>query len=173
MHVESASDGLTEIADAARAAKQLRAYENLGPIVSMWGAVWLAGFGTQQAAPAFAPLAWLVGWIVGVGWSATRPRRPGEARAFASWCVVIAFVALFLWAIQATLPVAALTSGLALATAYALFGIWIGRRFFVLSALVLMPTCVGWWLTPEWMFGLLALGGGAGLLIGGRWLARP
>lgn len=173
MNISSPSDSLTEIADASRLAKQLRAYENLGPIVTVWGAVWMVGFGTQQAAPAAAPLVWIVGWIVGVGWSASRPRKPGEARAFASWCVAIALVALLLLATQASPQVAALTCGLVLAAAYALLGIWIGRRFLLLSALVLVSTCVGWWLTPQWQYGLLAMGGGAGLMIAGRWLARP
>lgn len=173
MDLHSAADSLSEISSARRKAGQLRAYEHLGPIISLWGAIWFAGFGAQQLAPSFAPYVWLVGWVGGIGWSATRPERLGDRRAMLSWCITVAFLALLLLAIQATPAVIALVSGLALAAAYALFAVWIGNRFAVLSALVLLPTCAGWWLLHEWLFGLLALGGGAGLLIGGRWLARP
>lgn len=173
MDFHSAADSLSEISSAQRTAGQLRAYEHLGPIVSLWGAIWLAGFGAQQLAPSFAPYVWLAGWVGGIGWSATRSGKAGDRRALLSWCVAVAFLALLLFAIQATPMVIALVSGLALAAAYALLAVWIGNRFAVLSALVLLPTCAGWWLVPDWFFGLLALGGGAGLLIGGRWLARP
>lgn len=168
-----ASESLISIDNARNRAKELRGYRDLGSIVSLWGAVWLAGFGTQQFAPSIAPAVWLSGWLVALGWTFTRPRKAGQDQALASWCVAIAFVILLLTVIEADTATAAMICALALAAGYALLGIWIGKRFLALSSLVLAFACGGWWLAPGWLFGLLALGGGAGLMIGGSWLRRP
>jgi hypothetical protein len=62
---------------------------------------------------------------------------------------------------------------LSLSAAYAILGIWSGKRFFLLGAVVLMSASVGWWVVPQWLFLALALGGGVALFVGGIWLRRP
>lgn len=168
-----ARDSLRTIATAQRQAFELRHYRGAGSIVVAWGLVWLIGFGTLQFAPALAHWAWPLGWILALAWTATRPRREGDGRTLASWLVALGFVTLLLLVIEADMRTAAMVFGLVLAASYLAIGIWAGRRFGILGALVLAAGATGWWLMPDWLFASLALGGGGALVLGGLWLQRP
>lgn len=173
MDNRQAQDSLHSIAAAQRQAFELRNYREVGSLVVAWGLVWLAGFATLQFLPALAAWVWPLGWAMALGWTATRPRRQGDGRTLVTWLVALGFVALLLLVVRADMPTAAMVFGLVLAASYLAMGIWAGRRFAMLGALVLVAAGFGWWLAPQWLYAALALGGGGALILGGLWLQRP
>ncbi len=173
MDDQKARESLDWIKVARRQTSELRNYRESGSIVTAWGFVWLTGFGGQQFIPAIAHWLWLIGWALALIWTATRPRRAYDNHALATWIVAVGFVLLLLLVIRADTRTAAMVFGMVLAASYAVIGIWAGRRFAFLAAIVLIISCLGWWLFPQWLFGLLAIGGGGALIVGGIWLRRP
>ena len=173
MDHHQARDSLRTIDTVRRQTFELRQYRHVGSIVVAWGLVWLAGFGALQFIPAVAGWVWPLGWVMALGWTATRPRREGDSRTLASWLVALGLIALLLLVVRADMPTAAMVFGLVLVASYLVMGIWAGRRFALLGALVLAAAAYGWWLVPEWFYAALAMGGGAALILGGLWLQRP
>lgn len=173
MDKKQALQSLNDVAIARQKTSELRNYRGMGSIISAWGVVWLLGFGAQSILPAAAPYVWIVGWLGALVWTFTRPAKPGDFRALATWMVAILCICLILVVTKANQTTAAMIFGLALSTAYAILGIWSGKRFFVLAALAMISVCVGWWLVPQWLYLALALGGGVALILGGVWIRRP
>jgi hypothetical protein len=168
-----ARDSLDTISAAQRKAGELRNYRDAGSVVSAWGIVWFFGFNAQQFFAEAAPLVWVAGWVGAIGWTVTRPSRPFDMKANATSAVALVFVLLLLLAIQADMRTASMVFGLVVAASYAVLGIWTGMRFLFLGVIVLAAACASWWLMPQWLYLVLAVGGGVPLLIGGFWLRRP
>lgn len=173
MDRREAEEGLTAIAAARRQAGELRAYRQTGSIFIAWGLVWLAGFAALQFFPEAAMVIWSLGWFGALAWTITRPRHAEDINASASWLVAVALVGLILVVTGADMRAAGMVSGLVLAAAATLLGIWVGRRYLVLSVMVLLAASIGWWFWPEQLYLMLALGGGGSLAAGGLWLRRP
>lgn len=173
MDTQRARESLRMIATVRRQTVELRNYRAAGSIVVVWGLVWLAGFGAQQFLPALAVWVWLVGWILALTWTATRPRHDGDWRSLATWLVALGSVGLLLMVVGADLRTAAMVFALVLAASYLVLGIWAGHRFALLGMLALITSCIGWWVAPAALFIALALGGGGALILGGLWLQRP
>ena len=102
----------------------------------------------------------------------TRPRRPHDGKALATWLTLIGYVGLLLVILGPDEETLSLILALVLSASYAVMGVWIGKRFFVLAAVVFIAICLGWWWTPDWLYMALAIGGGGALIVGGIWLAR-
>lgn len=173
MDKEQALESLNDVARVRQRTSELRNYRGMGSIVSAWGVVWLLGFGAQATFPAAAPYVWATGWLGAFTWILTRPPKPEDFRTLATWGVSVLFIVLVLVVAKANQTAAAMIFGLALSAAYAILGIWLGKRFFLLAAFVLVSAGLGWWLVPQWLFHALALGGGGALFLGGLWLRRP
>jgi hypothetical protein len=173
MDKQQARDSLDVIFTARRRAGELRNYRDSGSIILVWGIAWLLGFGAQQFFVNAAPVIWIMAWVGALGWTITRPRNSNDGRTMATWLVALAFIFLLLAVTNADERLAGMIFGLVLAASYAALGIWAGKRFLALAAVVLVTACVSWWLYPQWLFGFLALGGGGGLIVGGAWLRRP
>jgi hypothetical protein len=173
MDKEHALEILNDVAIARQKTSELRNYRGMGSIISAWGVVWLLGFGAQSNFPAAAPYVWIVGWLGALVWTFTRPPKPEDLRALTTWVVAVLCICLILVVTKANQTTAAMIFGLALSAAYAILGVWSGKRFLVLAALVLSSACVGWWLVPQWLYLALALGGGVALILGGVWIRRP
>lgn len=173
MDHQQAQESLASITSARRKAIELRNYRQAGSTVTAWGLVWLSGYSAQQFVPYAAPWIWLIGWVVALIWTLTRPRTTYDVQVLATWGVALAFMGLLMFAIQADARITAMLFGLVLAASYAVLGIWAGKRFASLGALALFTSCIGWWLVPQWLFIVLALGGGGALIAGGLWLRRP
>lgn len=173
MDTHDALQSLNSVSDARRAAHRLRHYGDASSILIAWGLAWLFGFGAQQMIPDLAHIVWTVAWIGALGWSVTRPRKAYDGRAMASWTVAILFIAITIVVTGADLRLAAMLFALALAASYAAIGIWTGIRFLLLGCAVLLAACAGWWLFPQALFAILAIGGGGALIFGGLWLRRP
>ena len=173
MDKEHALEILNDVAKARQKTSELRNYRGMGSIISAWGVVWLLGFGAQSIFPAAAPHVWIVGWLGALVWTFTRPPKPEDFRALATWVVAVLCICLILVVTKANQTTAAMIFGLALSAAYAILGVWSGKRFLVLAVLALSSACVGWWLVPQWLYLALALGGGVALILGGVWIRRP
>ncbi len=173
MDKKQALEILNDVATARQRTSELRNYRGMGSIISAWGVVWLLGFGAQSIFPVAAPFIWIAGWLGALVWTFTRPPKPEDFRALSTWVVAILCVGLVLVVTKANQTTAAMIFGLALSAAYAILGIWSGKRFLLLAALVLISVCVGWWLVPQWLYLALALGGGGALILGGVWIRRP
>ncbi|GAA5045492.1 hypothetical protein GCM10023208_00030 [Erythrobacter westpacificensis] len=173
MDQEIARAGLDEVSAARRKSAELRGYREIGSIVSAWGAVWLSGFAAQQFLSERAELVWAFGWLFALGWTFTRPKRASDNRSFASWLIAVSFVVFLLAIIRPDVRTASMVCAIVLTASYALLGVWLGRRFLVLAAVVLIFACIGWWLLPGWLSLCLAFGGGASLIVGGFWIRRP
>lgn len=172
MDNEQAIESLSDVARVRQKTSELRNYRGMGSIISAWGVVWLLGFGAQATFPAAAPFVWIVGWLGALVWTFTRPPKREDFRPLATWVVAVLCVCLVLVVTKATHTTAALIFGLALSATYAILGIWSGKRFLLLAAVVLSSVCIGWWL-PHWLYLALALGGGVALIVGGVWVRRP
>jgi hypothetical protein len=173
MDEEQAFQGLNDVAKARQKTAELRSYRGMGSIVSAWGIVWLVGFGAQATFPSIAPLVWAAGWLGALAWTFTRQPKPHDLRALATLSVVVGTIILILMVTRADPTTAAMIFGLALSAAYAILGIWLGKRFLLLATLVLVSACLGWWFVPQFLFLALALGGGGALILGGVWLRQP
>lgn len=173
MDQSQARDSLEAISIAQRKTLKLRNYRDGGSVVAAWGIVWFLGYSAQQFLPQASAYVWLAGWVGALGWTLSRPKTAYDIRALATWGIAVSFVFLLLIALRADERIAALTFGLVLAASYAALGVWSGKRFLILGLIVLASTCFGWWLAPDWLFAALAVGGGAGMVVGGMWLHRP
>jgi hypothetical protein len=170
---KEARGALAQVMQARRRAFELRNYRLGSSVVSIWGVAWLVGFASSQFAPQASAWVWLACWMGALAWMVTRPRSPHDLPALATWAVGIAFVFLLLLMIRADLRTAGVISTLVIAASYSVLGIWAGRRFAVLGAIVTLSACIGWWLVPQFLFLLLGIGGGGALLLGGLWLRQP
>ena len=148
-------------------------YRAYGSVVSAWGAAWLFGFAAQQFFPALAGWVWILGWIGALGWTVTRPRRRHDGKALATWFILIGYIALLLAILGPDERTISLIFALVLSASYAVMGVWVGKRFFLLAGLVVAAICFGWLWMPNWLFAALALGGGGATIVCGIWLARP
>jgi hypothetical protein len=173
MDKQRALESLNDVAMARQKTSELRNYRGMGSIVSAWGVVWLLGFGAEGILPSASAWVWGVGWLGALAWTFTRPTKPHDFRALATWCVVTICLILISVVTRADQNTAAMIFASALAASYAILGIWLGNRFLALAAIVLGTASCGWWLLPHFLSLIFALGGGGALILGGIWLRRP
>lgn len=173
MDHRQAADAIKNIETAQRRTATLRHYRDYSSVVVAWGIAWLIGFTAQQCVQGSAWLAWIAVWLGALVWTLTRPARQSDYKAFATWAISNACIILLLILIEADFRTVAAIFAVALAGAYGVMGIWVGRRFLALGVLVFASLLIGWWVFPGALFISLALGGGAGLVIGGLWLRQP
>lgn len=173
MDQRQAADAIKNIETTQQRTQTLRHYRDYGSVIMAWGVAWLVGFMTQQFAPDAAWLAWGAAWIGALGWTLTRPAGKSDQKALATWIICNACISLLLVLIEADFRTIAAVFAIGLTAAYAVMGVWAGRRFLALAALVLVSLLIGWWVVPDALFFALALGGGAGLVLGGLWLRQP
>ena len=173
MNETEAKDALDAIQHARQQTSKLMGYQVSGSVVAAWGIAWVIGFSAMQFIPQSAPWIWGLCWIAALGWTATRPRAPNDTRVLATWAMAVCYVGLITAMVEADVREASVIIAIAVASGYAITGLWAGLRFAFLGGLVTVSTAVGWWFRPELLFLSLGLGGGTALLLGGLWLKRP
>ncbi len=164
------------------------AYQEVGPILILWGVIWVACFLTAHYRPGWTGWAWTVGDVVGIlgtiylGW--VRPLRGpvrSEAareegrRLFAFWVAVLAYGVLTLIVLAPWRHEQFLTFVVTfIMFAYVVMGLWLRFRFMVVLGLVVTAAAVvGYFLSPRGWGTLnlwLAATGGAALLGSGLYL---
>ena len=170
---EQAAAALREIEQTRQRSLELVIYRHGGPILVIWGLIWIVGFAVNAMWPSYAAVVWAVLTLIGAvaSWLISRGGNPGQnLRYVASWAV---FLLLFygagpILAPQTTSQRAALAA-LLVAAAYALTGIWWLQRYLWLGLALFAVTLFGFFFAP-WFELWMAVMGGGGLILGGLWL---
>ena len=186
---DQAQELLQAADDAGRNMRTRRAYGPVGPILMLWGVVWIVCFSIARFAPAASGWVWLVGDALGLvgsiylGW--TRERAEGERSAASKRLGRRLAAFWFLLFIYGDIWIALLTAGRGaniscfvvtlVMFAYVVMGLWLERYFFLwLGLLVTALAGVGYGLALAELVDLdlwLGLTGGAALFASGAYLA--
>lgn len=160
-------------------------YDGAGPIVVVWGLVWLLANSLAYFKPEAANMAWLVGIVFGAGfsalfgWLSSRKATPGSSLPKAL-LAGLAIAGVLLIALNGFGMVAGVSSqeqanaviSMAVAFAYILMGFSRGGRMTILGVAVGAATLAGWIWLRDWFELWMGVVGGGGLILGGLWLWR-
>jgi hypothetical protein len=182
---QEAQRALRDIETAQDRSNAYSFYSVAGPIVAIWGVVWLVANVTSYFAPQWSTPIWLVGIASGTIASAAgglRAQRKGGkfvstlkaalmglsvAVALAAGLTALAYVGGFSSRQQVNAVVSIIV-----AVSYIVMGVERGARMTILGLIVGATTVGGWlWLRPSFELWMGLIGGGA-LIIGGLWLRR-
>lgn len=176
-----AEAALSDIERTAGRSQTMRGYRIAGPILILWGVIWLVGYGAMGVLPQ-AQWGWL--WLVldGIGVPgsillAVRGRQVSGARGLDAWRP-------FLWALAigalvgATYAVLRPTDvnaflaypGIVTGFAYVVFGLMRMPRKAAIGVAMFAATLVGFFLFPGILTWWMAAVGGIGLILGGLWM---
>jgi hypothetical protein len=190
LSAEDASGALAAIDAADRRVRQVYWYREASPFLIVWGLVWLVANAVTDLWPRWAGLAWLVGVVGGVGFSAVLTylqisRRaaahdqPPADRARSGRRVLLLglTVAAFFPAMFAVLgPISAQQRNafisLFWAFAYMAAGSWVGLRLFITGAVTAAAILVGYLFFREHFYLWMAVFGGGSLLLAGIWFRK-
>lgn len=164
------------------------------PLLILWGCIWAIGYGGSEFSPAAAPQIWLVLGIVGglaswgLGWRYRSPTRgPNDRRIGLFWLILFVFAAIWMWLLGLSqLPhggegspggiAAARKFGAYWATipmfAYMVGGLWLGRFFIWLGAIVTGLTLLGYFFLGTHFSIWMAVTGGGALVLSGIFIRR-
>ena len=174
-----AAKALRLIDDAGRRSRTLRGYQRFSPHLTLWGALYAAGYAYGYVRPADAGVIWLGLVPLGLCGDALLVMRDRQGRS-TQWRVCLGLVVAVIAFVVATLAVMAPVNPRAVAAfvplvvglAYIVAGALIGWRLAVTGVALAAMTLVGFFALPSlFMLWMAAVGGGA-LLLGGFWLAR-
>ena len=150
-----------------------------GPILIMWGLIWLVGYSSSQFFPENSGLIWAplslgggaASWIIGM--RERRIKGVGSWRIGVFWLVLFGYAAL--WAILLH-PFNSAHTGAYLGTvpmfAYVVGGLWVGRFFVWLGLSVTVILVLGVFAWPAWAQLWSGIAGGGSLLAAGIYIRR-
>lgn len=176
-----AASALTDIEQTTGRSRVLKGYQIAGPIVMVWGVVWILGYAAMGLSPAERwGAVWLVLDVIGVAatvWLSRRGR--GAARVGQGWRIAVGvlavmafYVATFALFQPTSVAVGMAYPGLVTGLVYAGVGIVFMPRFLWIGAAVFVASLIGYFLLQPWLAFWMAAVGGGGLLLGGLWLRR-
>jgi hypothetical protein len=197
---QEAADSLDQIEDAISRTQNAIGQGASGGILILWGIIWALGFSADQFAPRMAQTFWpfLIAGGMLAAWLC-RPRSKSRARSLIGariglfWLVLFAYAVLWFFLLhsesrpgQPGLHFEALNGhegeaveqqlGAFFATvpmfAYVAGGIWLGRFFVWLGAVVTALTIAGYCLMPDWFNLWMAITGGGSLVVAGLYIRR-
>lgn len=180
---DQAADALRDIETAEIRGRELKRYEECGPVMMMWGVIWMIGYGVTGWQPRF----WII-WIplTMSGIAASMLYRqwllsndPSAARGVQGrkWSLMAGVIAAFIGAAYAVMQpnhanAYAAFPALVVALAYGMVGIWLLPRFLFLGAGVFVLTMAGFLAAAPWFNAWMAAVGGGALVLGGVWLRK-
>jgi hypothetical protein len=177
-----AASALTDIESTAGRSRLLKGYHVAGPILMVWGVVWVLGYcGMGLLPPGQWGLVWLPLDVIGVVASILLGRR-GKSRADSAgkawkmWTTMLAIVA-FMAATYAVFKptstdVLIVFPGMIGGLVYAGFGIAAAPRYLWIGTFIFVGSVVGFFLFEPWLAYWMAVVGGGGLFVSGLWLRR-
>jgi len=174
-----AAEALSEIERTAGRSQELRGYRIGGPILMLWGVIWIVGYVAMGLLP---PQQW--GWVwlpldlIGLaGTIVMSARARGGAKSADGWRNLAGFLAIGAFAgavlaiFQSPSPGPYLAfPGLLVGLIYGVIGIWRMTRYAWIGAAVFVATLVGFFCFPMWLAFWMAATGGGALILGGLWL---
>ena len=176
-----AASALTDIERTAGRSRELKGYQIAGPILMVWGVVWVLGYAAMGLLPAERwGMVWMPLDTVGVAATILLSRRPRTAgKAGAGWRIsvgVLAIMAFFVATYAVFRPTsvepAIVYPGLVTGLVYTGVGVAYMPRFLWIGVGVFVASLVGYFLFQPWLAFWMAVVGGGGLLLGGLWLRR-
>jgi hypothetical protein len=192
---EEAQSSLAEIDRVMTATRRSIGASRSGPVVILWGIIWVVGYtGTQFFPHAASPL-WLLLNLVGVAgsifmgsWFRQSPvRQPGLWRHGVAWLILFAYAAVWIqllgpWELSQNpiwtsyFPIVMRKMAAFIATvpmcAYVIAGLWLDRFFIWLGALVTVATLVGFYHAGAYFYLWMAVTGGGSLIVGGVFIRK-
>jgi hypothetical protein len=172
MLANEAEHALAEVALGRRRAQEHKGYAAAGSVLILWGIVWFVANLISQFLPYLAGLAWSTGIVIATVWTVTRPRHVDDGRILGTWLVIAVYLGITLAIVGADVRLADFLISLMVGATYLIVGIWAGLRFALLGATLVAVALIAWIAAPDFLFVLLAIGGGGTLIVGGLWLRR-
>jgi hypothetical protein len=180
---EEARASLEEIDRIILLTRRTIANGNAGPILVMWGVIWMIGYGVVQFDPRIGGSLWIALDAIGIASSIyfgsssrhSPVKGPHRGRIGLSWMILFGFAILWMYLLSSRgnygdHRAAAYWPTIAM-FAYILIGIWLDRFFIWLGALVTLATLFGFFFIGEYFYLWMAVVGGGGLVAGG-WLVQ-
>ena len=178
---DDAAQALSDIASAQGRSHTLAGYHIAGPILIVWGVIWLVGYTAMGRLPAalWGPL-WMAGDTIGVVATLVLSRRAkGMGRGGSAWRIIggmvlaVAFcLGLFAMVRTRDLNVYLAFPGLLTGATYAALGLWRMTRYLWLGAIVMAASLVGFFAFPTILPYWMAVAGGGGLIVSGLLFRR-
>lgn len=189
---QEAQESLKDIESVTEQTRKAIAYGASSSMLILWGVIWMIGYSVTQFYPAYAGLAWmpLVAfgaiscWVLGARThSSFQSANAGRIGAF--WLVLFAYATVWLLLLHPTnLPSGAewahyqpindrqISAFFATVPmfAYVVGGIWFGRFFVWLGALVTVLTLLGFYFLTGWFQLWMAIVGGGSLIVAGLYI---
>jgi len=185
---KQAQEALQDVESVAKSVQRKLAYGIAGPILVLWGVVWIVCFALTHFAPQVAGWGWIVGnslGIVGSLYIGTRGARAGAVRSESSkrmgwklfWFWFLLFIYGDIW-LAVLRPWRGEQLGMFLVTlvmfAYVVMGLWLEMRFMLwLGLAVTVLAGAGYvfsFLVPGYLNLWLGLTGGSALAASGLYL---
>ena len=177
---QEAADALGEVERARGDMFRITLYATTAPHLMIWGAAWLIADSLTQYVQRFE-LVWPVtsavfgvaSFVVSLRTRASAPSGAAGWRPAATFLAVLVFLGC-LFSVLWPLSGKQIHSffGLFLALAYAILGVWFGRRLLFLGAVLAGLTMFGYFRLDAWYPLFMGLVGGGGLILGGLWLRK-
>ena len=177
-----AQEALSEIERTTGRSFTLRAYRGGGPILMLWGVIWIIGYVAMGLEP---PDRWGLVWapLDLIGFVATLlmvcSRHPGADRVQRAWRTVgmVLAVGAFCGAVLTIFQGRGVNTylafpGLITGMIYAMIGVWRMPRYVWIGAAMFAATLAGYFWFPMWLAFWMAGVGGCALILGGFWLRR-
>jgi hypothetical protein len=185
---EEAHQTLVEIDSVIFQTQRALAQSGAGKMLILWGLIWVIGYSTTQFFPAWQGRQWLPLVLIGTITSMIAGARSRGERADKSqgrrigifWLVLFLYAFLWIMLLHPAAPVAgedwARQTGAFFATvpmfAYIVCGLWLGRFFVWLGAIVTLLTIAGFYLLPHWFSLWMAITGGGSLIVAGLFIRK-
>ena len=178
MNQQLARDLLAEIEETQQRSEQYLGYWRRGPIVQLWGVVWIVAHLACYWLPSKAGSIWMICDVAGfIGTMVLRWRerdgdnqQQNDRRLAWAGCILLAF------GIIVSMLIGPRGRGIEMfwtclaMSAYMLHGLWFGLRWTVLGGLVIAVSLAAYLLQSPWYDLIMAVAAGGGLLLGGTWM---
>jgi hypothetical protein len=185
-----AKEALQDVDAVSRSIKGKMAYGIAGPILALWGTVWVVCFLLTQFAPQISAWGWLVGNSLGIAGSLYLGRLRARTRTVRSdsakrmgwrlfWFWFLLFIYADVW-LAILWPWRGEQLGMFLVTlvmfAYVVMGLWLEMGFMLWLGLTVTALAGAGYVLSFWVPGYLnlwlGLAGGSALLASGLYLMR-
>lgn len=190
---QEARESLDQIQSVIDQTRKAIAYSGASSMLVLWGLIWVIGFSSSQFFLRWTGFVWMgliicgsIGsWILGARQHPAFSRSSNHRRIGIFWLTLFAYAVLWLLLLHPTqLPagaewvhyqpindrqVCAFFTTVPM-FAYVVGGLWLGRFFVWLGALVTVLTLLGFYFLPTWFYLWMALTGGGSLLVAGLYI---
>jgi hypothetical protein len=174
-----AAAALAEMERTTDRSRVLRGYRITGPILMLWGVIWVLGYGGMGVLPVqLWDAVWLVLDVLGLVLTILTLRRRAAAianrwRTGLIFLAALVFVGAILTLFRVTSPgVYLVFPALICGFIYVILGVCFMMRLAWVGAAMFLATLVGFYFVQPWLAFWMAGVGGGGLLLGGLWLGR-